>query len=103
MKRIATACLLLAEIALCGAQTKKDDRAEYLAAFERLGREYSLDRVAREHMEPGWKDLQGGATPLSQLVRVQERYHPSHVYVQADMSIALDLAIGLGLRGRVAG
>jgi hypothetical protein len=96
MKHIVSACLLLVAIAQCGAQTKKEERAEYLAAFERLGREYSLDRVAREHKEPGWKDLQGGATPLSQLVRVQERYHPSHVYVQADMSIALDLAIGLG-------
>jgi hypothetical protein len=72
------------------------ERAKYEAAFERLGREYSLDRVAREHREVSWKDLQGGATPLSQLVRVQERYHPSHVYVQPDLSIALDLRIGLG-------
>lgn len=107
MKHVVTACLLLAAMGQCGAKTQSEDskpfagqparsRAEYQAAFERLGREYSLDRVAREHEEPSWKDLQGGATPLSQLVRVQERYHPSHVYVQADMSIALDLAIGLG-------
>ncbi len=64
-------------------------RAEYTAILERLGEQYSLESVARDRVDVNWKDLQGGATPLSQFVRVEERHHPSHVYVQADTSVAL--------------
>lgn len=73
-------------------------RAEYTAIFERLGKQYSLEGVARDRVDVNWKDLQGGATPLSQLIRVEESYHPSHVYVQADMSVALGAQVNAGMQ-----
>jgi hypothetical protein len=65
------------------------DRAAYTAAAKRLQEHYSLDRVARDHVEVGVEDLLGLARPLTQRVPIQARAHPDVVFVHPDLSITL--------------
>ncbi|HQK91866.1 MAG TPA: hypothetical protein PLD23_00060 [Armatimonadota bacterium] len=75
-------------------------RAEREALRARLAETFSLDRVAREHIEVTWDDVLGLCHPMTKRVPIQVRHHPDVVFVQPDMSISLgtrDDALGLGL------
>lgn len=72
---------------------------QYKKACEYLRQEYSFERVAQEKIEVTWEDLQGMATPMSNRVAIQERYHRDVVFVQPEMTIALgreDTSLGIG-------
>ncbi|MHB1000022.1 MAG: LamG-like jellyroll fold domain-containing protein [Armatimonadota bacterium] len=78
------------------------EQADYQKIQTRLAEEYSLDRVARNHIEVGWKDVLGLATPLSYRVPVEPLHHPEFIFVQPDMSISLgreadSLGFGFGI------
>jgi hypothetical protein len=73
--------------------------AEYQAAYQRLQKEYSLERVARERIEVDFDALKGMARPLSYRVPIQVCHHPDLVFLQPDMSISLGTArdsLGIG-------
>jgi len=64
-------------------------RGEALRRAQQLREEYSLERVAAEHIEVGWDDLLGIPPAFTKRVPVQARYHPEVVFVQPDLSISL--------------
>ncbi len=66
----------------------------------RLLERFSLEGVAREHIEVTWEDLDGPGVPITKRVPIEARHHPDIVFVQPDLSIALgndDAALGFGL------
>lgn len=67
-------------------------RPAYESAWERLQQAPTLDGVAEQHIEVAWNDLLGLASPMSQRVPIQARYHPDAVLVHPDLSIALGRA-----------
>jgi len=72
---------------------------QYKKAYESLRQEYSLERVAQEKIEVTWENLEGMATPMSNRVAIQERYHRDVVFVQPEMTVALgreDTSLGIG-------
>jgi hypothetical protein len=58
-------------------------------AMERLRGEYSLEGVARNHVEVEFDDLKGLAQPLTQRTAIQAKNHPDTVFVHPDLSIVL--------------
>jgi len=66
----------------------------------RLAERFSLDRVAREHIEVTWDDLVGLGAPITKRVPIEARHHPDVVFVQPDLSVSLgtsDTSLGLGV------
>ena len=59
------------------------------AAMERLRGDYSLEGVARKHVEVEFDDLKGLAQPMTQRTTIQAKNHPDSVFVHPDLSIVL--------------
>jgi hypothetical protein len=59
------------------------------AAMERLRGDYSLEGVARRHVEVEFDDLKGLSQPLTQRLSIQAKNHPDAVLVHPDLSIVL--------------
>jgi len=77
-----------AEAARALAETVRR-QAERRGTQERLAQQFSLDRVARDHVDVGWEDLVGLEPPATKRVPIQAAGHPDVVFVQPDLSIAL--------------
>jgi hypothetical protein len=59
------------------------------AAMERLRGDYSLDGVARKHIEVEFDDLKGLSQPMTQRTTIQVKNHPDTVFIHPDLSIVL--------------
>ncbi len=59
------------------------------AAMERLQGDYSLEGVARKHIEVEYDDLLGFSQPLTQRTTIQAKNHPDAVFVHPDLSVVL--------------
>jgi hypothetical protein len=59
------------------------------AAIERLRGDYSLEGVARRHVEVEFDDLRGLSQPMTQRTTIQAKNHPDAVFVHPDLSIVL--------------
>ena len=59
------------------------------AAIERLRGDYSLEGVARKHIEVEYDDLRGLSQPMTQRTTIQAKNHPDAVFVHPDLSIVL--------------
>ncbi len=89
LRLAAMGMAVLACASTAAAAEGRKTAAEYAAAAKRLAETYSLDRVAREHVEVRYEDLLGMATPLGYRVPIQSGNHPMVVMVQPDLSIVL--------------
>jgi hypothetical protein len=87
-------------------RAKSDDAAKPKitreAAMERLQGDYSLEGVARKHIEVEYDDLLGLSQPMTQRTPIQARNHPNTVFVHPDLSIPLGAqadayVVGFGL------
>jgi hypothetical protein len=72
------------------------------AAMERLKGDYSLEGVAKKHIEVEYDDLLGLSQPLTQRTAIQAKNHPDAILVHPDLSIVLgaaadSYAFGFGL------
>ena len=61
----------------------------YQNTVDRLKENYSLEKVAKEHLEVQWDDLTGLLTPMTLRVPVHARYHPDSIFVHPDLSLSL--------------
>lgn len=62
------------------------------AAMERLQGDYSLEGVARKHIDVEYDDLLGLSQPLTQRISLQAKHHPDAVILHPDLSIVLGAA-----------
>jgi hypothetical protein len=84
---VLTAAAFNVDCAQADTASKPKIRRE--AAMKRLQGDYSLDGVAREHIEVQYDDLTGLSQPLTQRTPVQAKNHPDVVFVHPDLSIVL--------------
>lgn len=88
-----------AKAAVAVGNAVEEARPAYEQAWERLQQGPTPDGVAAQHVEVGWDDVVGLASPMTQRVPIQARYHPDVVLLHPDLSIALGRAnesYGLG-------
>ena len=87
---LAAVGFALAQVTAAVADTpEKMPKIDRKAAMERLQGDYSLEGVARKHIEVEFDDLKGLSQPLTQRTAIQAKNHPDTVLRHPDLSLVL--------------
>jgi hypothetical protein len=90
--RLCVAMALLAAVLMgqrLNADTPAKPKISRDDAMQRLRGDYSLEGVARKHIEVGFDDLKGLSQPLTQRISIHAKNHPDAVLIHPDLSIVL--------------